>query len=106
MCVLSNNAYVTAACVGCVTIYSTGGKFRLVSNFTQLHALTLAACSYSLDVTQEAAGAFFMLFLCTCIQGALRRMEYVAVPGRNQTLFSCVFRPCYRVRSAVVQYFR
>ena len=30
----------------------------------------------------------------------------VAVPGRNQTLFSCVIRPCYRVRSTVVQNFR
>ena len=26
-----------------VTIFSTGGKVRPVSNFTQLHALTLAA---------------------------------------------------------------
>ena len=29
-----------------------------------------------------------------------------AVPGRNRTLFHCVFRPCYQVRSAVVQNFR
>ena len=26
-------AYVNTACTGCVTIFSTGGKFRLVSNF-------------------------------------------------------------------------
>ena len=31
-----------------VTIFSTGGKFQPVSNFTELHALTLAACSYAL----------------------------------------------------------
>ena len=31
---------------------------------------------------------------------------YVAVPGRNQTLFHCVFRPHYRVQSAVAQNFR
>ena len=31
-----------------VTIFSTGGKFQPVSNFTLLHALTLAARSYVL----------------------------------------------------------
>ena len=31
-----------------LTIFSTGGKFRPVSNFTELHALTLAARSYAL----------------------------------------------------------
>ena len=41
-------AYVNTACAGRVTIFSTGGKFRLVSNFTWLHALTLAARSYVL----------------------------------------------------------
>ena len=41
-------AYVNAACAGHVTIFSTGGKFRPVSNFTWLHALTLAARSYVL----------------------------------------------------------
>ena len=30
----------------CVTIFSTGGKFQMVSNFTELHALTQAAHSY------------------------------------------------------------
>ena len=32
-----------------VTIFNTRGKFQPVSNFTELHALTLAAaCSYAL----------------------------------------------------------
>ena len=31
-----------------VTIFSTGAKFRPVSNFTKLHASTLAARSYAL----------------------------------------------------------
>ena len=31
---------------------------------------------------------------------------YVAVPGRNRTLFCCVFPLYYRVRSAIAQYFR
>ena len=43
-------AYVNAACAGHATIYSTSGKFRPVSNFTQLHALTLAPHSYALLV--------------------------------------------------------
>ena len=41
-------AYVYATCVVRVTIFSTGGKFRPVSNFTELHTLTQAARSYSL----------------------------------------------------------
>ena len=38
-----------------VTIFSTGGKFRLVSTFTELHILTPAARSYTLvtDVVSE-----------------------------------------------------
>ena len=35
-----------AHCV--LLIFITGSKFQLVSNFTELHALTLAACSYAL----------------------------------------------------------
>ena len=34
-----------------VTNFSTGGKFWLVSKFMELHALTLAACSYVLLMT-------------------------------------------------------
>ena len=45
MC-LATVAYINAVCTVCVTIFRTGGKFWLVSNFTELHALTLAACSY------------------------------------------------------------
>ena len=41
-----HNVYVNAACAGRVTC--TGGKFRLVLNFTYLHALTLAAHSYTI----------------------------------------------------------
>ena len=44
-------AYVNAACAGHVAIFSTCGKFHLVSNFTQLHILTLAAHSYALLYT-------------------------------------------------------
>ena len=45
---LATMAYVYAACTVCVTIFSTGGKFQTVSNFTELHALILAARSYAL----------------------------------------------------------
>ena len=41
-------AYVYAACAVCVTIFSTGGKVRPVSNFTELRALTQAVRSYAL----------------------------------------------------------
>ena len=47
-------AYVYAACAVCVTIFSTGGKFQLVSNSTELHALTLAVRSYVLLVVMIA----------------------------------------------------
>ena len=33
---------------GCLTIFSTVQYFQPVSNFTELHALPLAACSYAL----------------------------------------------------------
>ena len=52
---LSNSGLSTrAACRVHVTIFSTGGKFQPVSNFTELHALTLAACSYALLATHIA----------------------------------------------------
>ena len=43
-------AYVYTAHAGRVTIFSTGGKFRPVSKFTELHSLALAARSYALLV--------------------------------------------------------
>jgi len=45
--VLSNNAYIYAACAVRVTINSAGSKFRLVSNFTELHVyMLLLRCSF------------------------------------------------------------
>ena len=49
MCI-ATTAYVYAACTVRVTIFSTGSKFRPVSNFTELNNLTLAARSYALSV--------------------------------------------------------
>ena len=46
MC-LATMAYGMHECAVCVTIFS---KFQLVLNFTELHALTLAAHSYALLV--------------------------------------------------------
>ena len=43
-------AYVYTACPVCVTIFSIGGNFQPVSNFTELYALTIAAHSYVLLV--------------------------------------------------------
>ena len=41
-------AYVNVTCAGCVTIFSTGGKFRSVQILCSYTALTLAARSYAL----------------------------------------------------------
>ena len=35
-----------------------------------------------------------------------QRNTHVAVPGRNRTLFYCIFRSHYRIQSAVTQLFR
>ena len=43
-----NEATTAYVCAIRVTIFSTSGKFQPVSNFTELHALTLAARSYAL----------------------------------------------------------
>ena len=42
---------------------------------------------------------FWTVFFFKCLY------IYVAVPGRNRTLFHCVIRPCYPIWSAVVQNF-
>ena len=51
--VVNSNWFQHAACPVCVTICSTGGKFQPVSNFTVLHALTLAARSCALLCTRN-----------------------------------------------------
>ena len=43
-------AYVYTTHTGHVTIFSTSSKFRPVSNFTELHTLTLPARSYALVI--------------------------------------------------------
>ena len=52
--------YVYAACAACVTIFKTGSKFRPVSNFTELHALTVAARSYVLLADTIKVGLFML----------------------------------------------
>ena len=54
---MSMHAYAASAV--CVTIFSTGGKFQPVSNSTELHALTPAACSYALLVILLPSTFFF-----------------------------------------------
>ena len=46
-----NEATTAYVCAVRVTIFSTSGKFQPVSNFTELHALTLAARCYVLLVS-------------------------------------------------------
>ena len=43
--------YINTAWAIRVTVFSTAGNFRPVSNFMELHALTLAARSYALLTT-------------------------------------------------------
>ena len=45
-CLTTMASVYAAACAIHVTIFSTGGKFRLVSNFIELHTLTLATRAY------------------------------------------------------------
>ena len=44
---LSNIGLHLAACTGHISIFNTGGKFRLVSTFTELHTPILATRSYT-----------------------------------------------------------
>ena len=56
---LSNdvNAYTAYTECVCVTIFSTGSKFRPVSNFMELHGvITLAAHSYATRVSPGEPG--------------------------------------------------
>ena len=48
--VTATMAYVNTACAVCLSIFSTGSKFRLVVNFMELHTLTQAIHSYVLLV--------------------------------------------------------
>ena len=48
--VLSNNGLCIHAAAQYMLLFSTCGNFRLVSNFTKLHALTLPTRSYALLV--------------------------------------------------------
>ena len=50
---LATMPYVCSMSSMC-TIFSTGGKFWLVLNFTELHALTLATHSWVTDPSLEA----------------------------------------------------
>ena len=85
---LSNNRitiHVYAACPVCVTIFSIGGKFRLVSNSTELHALTLA--------TPARLG--MRLFLTEIVQSSMviYRHGYSVVVGSS---YSLIPRPSHR----------
>ena len=63
-------AYVNTAGAGCVTIFSTGGKFHLAS---KLHALTLATRSYALLLLLLLAKVYtfenFTTTLCSAQHG-------------------------------------
>ena len=71
-------AYVHAACAVCVTIFSTGGKLRLVSNFMELHALTQAVHSDALSVVvmaQSSQSTIQLLHLTTMMIIMYRKVD-------------------------------
>ena len=66
-------AYVYTQLHICVTIFSNGSIVPLVFKFTELHALTLAACSYALLKT----------IILECEQLYLWENMILTVPDRN-----------------------
>ena len=58
-------AYMYVAYAVCVTIFSTGGEFQLVSNFKKLHALTIAARPYVL----------LLIMICVCCETVEAKLE-------------------------------
>ena len=70
-------AFVYIACTVHVTIFSTGGKFRPVSNCTELQALAQAT---ALVLSDKQVGVFLALWL-QCVQ--VSRPKALLVPGEN-----------------------
>ena len=74
-------AYVYCSFALLVTIFSTGGIFQTVSNFAELHALTLAACSLASSLASRITllGRFYTpLLLVTAIH--LLLLHYYHLP--------------------------
>ena len=61
------------SCAVCVTTFNTGGKFRLVSNFT-CHTVTVAAHSYAL------LPQLIMLFTANYLRGIVMVMVFIILP--------------------------
>ena len=112
----------TRSCAVRITSFSTGSKIQptgfkvyiptrfytscpslctLATFSTQLHCTQLH-CTQTLPVAVQKLYTKPHPIKCTIYAC----MIYVAVPGRNRTLFRCIFQSQYRVRSAVTQYFR
>ena len=78
---LSNNGLCLYAAAVHVTIFSTGSKFRPVSNLTKFHTLTRATRLYVLLCsTDEQFGMFSAVWL-QCVQ--VSRPKALLVPGEN-----------------------
>ena len=73
MC-LATIAYVYAACTVRVTIFGTAGKFQPACNFTKLHALTLAACSYALLTYKIKSFSNITFRSCSVLQNMNRML--------------------------------
>ena len=64
-------AYVYAVCTGHVTVFSTGGEFQPVCNFTELYALTQAAHSYVLLFP-----SYTLRLSLVCFDNVVNRIPY------------------------------
>ena len=78
---IATMVYVYAACALHVTIISTGGKFQLVSNFMELHTLTLVALSY--------VQSFWYINALTSISTCVPLSSSSSCPANTFCMMSC-----------------
>ena len=72
-------AYVYAACTVHVTILSKDDKFQPASNLMELHALTLATCSYALLYVQRIA----RVIDCSSVGEHIQQLSYHSHNGTS-----------------------
>ena len=93
-----------AACTVHVTIFSTGGKFRPVSIFTQLHALTLVTRSWDVhcNILWRGIMQIHVHQLDTAIiYSCLGSDSYISVTSLNQATMSRKLPWCVCVNADV-----
>ena len=88
------------SCTVRLTTFSTAGKFQLASNFTELHALTLAAHSYLLlsgyttHFWMAMTFKLFVLYTLNCMMITSDLWGYLDKPGPwSDTYRMLVWKP-------------